>query len=289
MRRISLCGLCLCLSLLLVSPSFLVISSLPMLPTERKLLSVRAESSTGFITPDVGSYRETKKVDRYTVIETYTNGTKVHFGMHIYINDSSCTDVWANFTAWLPENTTSEASQSSTSFQPLTEGNLPTIRVDNLTFLQHASNSTCYTTYEHDDNYQVYYPLEWDYPYALQGTAYTHLHLAVDILNSWVNENISDAIFIGICFLSYQAINLMTDDLVDLMLHGGEAIKNKVFDEIVGYVSDDLGMPWIGVFYSMFAWAQEFIDFLSEFIQPLLRAYWVNQYVRETFGGDGWN
>jgi hypothetical protein len=47
MRKMSLCGLCLCLSLLAVSPSFLAISSLPTLPTEPKLLSVRTESSTG--------------------------------------------------------------------------------------------------------------------------------------------------------------------------------------------------------------------------------------------------
>jgi hypothetical protein len=116
-----------------------------------------------------------------------------------------------------------------------------------------------------------------------------HLHLPVSLLNSWVNGNISDAIFIGISFLTYKAINAMTDDLVSLMLEGGGAICKKVSDETATYVADEFDMPLIAVGYEIAAWAHELIEFLEQIFTDVQRAAWVNQIVREKFGGDGWN
>lgn len=282
----SLTVVCVLLSFIVISPSFLGISSLQTGPT---LLSVEEKSSTGWITPTLGSYRETKRVDRYTRIEKWTNGTKGHYASHIYLNDSECMAMWANFTAWFPENlTTQQTSHAQTaSVRPLVESNLDRYPKDNVTFIN-GRNSTCYTTYEHDDNYETYYPLQWDLPFALQGLTKTHTHLAKGILDGWISGNISDFITLTICYLCYEALNAMSGDLISLMLEPTEAIQSKLVDEIVKSSADYLKSPLNVVSYGFWELVDGFIKWLESVYEPVARVVWMNFVVKEWFGGDAW-
>lgn len=283
----SLTVVCVLLSLIVVSPSFLGISSLQTGP---RLLSVEEQSSTEWITPTIGSYRETKKVDSYKRIEKWTNGTKAHYASHVYLNDPQCMDMWANFTTWLPENlTTQQTSQSSAaSVQPLTEGNLQKYKMDGDIWFINGENSTCFTTYPHDDNYETYHPLEWNLPFALQGLTKTHTHLPKGILDDWVNGNISAAIFVGLCFLGYAAINRLSDGLLGLIVEGGEGIQSKILDTMAEELSKNIDSPLLVAINSLIGWGREVASVWSDISPYYDNVMWTENVVREQFGGDGW-
>jgi hypothetical protein len=279
----SLTMLCVLLSFIVVSPSFL---SIPLLQTGPTLLSVETRSSTEWVAPTLGGFRETKRVDRYVRIEKWTNGTKKHCASHIYLNVPECWEMWANYTGWLPENLTAQqTSQSQTaSLQPLTEGNLPKEPKDgNIVFI-YGRNSTCYTTYEHDDNYEMYYPLLWDTPFALQGLTKTHVHLAKSLLAGWISGNISEMIFLGVTLLTYEAINALSGDLIELITKGGDAIRDKILTSILDWLVVSIGCPEIAAFWGLWGWVEAFLECLK----PLEKAVWVASVVEELFGGDGW-
>lgn len=284
----SLTAVCVLLCFIVVSPSFLGISSLQTGP---RVLSVEVRSSTEWVTPTLGIFNETKQVYRYTRIEKWTNGTKMHYASYVYLDDSHCMGFWANYTAWLPQNfSAQQTSQSSTaSVQPLEEGNLPKkFRDGDIVFI-YGSNSTCYTTYEHDDNYETYHPLQWNAPFALQGIEKTHIHLAKGILDGWVGGNVSTALFMGACLLGYEAINYLSGDLLALISDPSQTVCEKLTLDMLRKYAEATGSTLLkAIAWHLELWGLAFLQWIWDSWGYWSQCVWIENVVREHFGGDGW-
>ncbi|MBS7632047.1 hypothetical protein KEJ15_00250 [Candidatus Bathyarchaeota archaeon] len=239
-------------------------------------------SSSGWLNAAMGNYSVAAMVDRYARLETWTNGTKGYFSMCARGQGLHGSDLWVNCTAWLPENKTilQTSNFSSMSVQPLSEGNLPKIYRDgNVTFI-YGRNSTCFTTYEHDDNYETYYPLQWNTHYELQGQTKIHQHLTTKLLNQWMWNNITTAYVMALavagyhCFHEYIAFKI---DPLDLPKSIAEEI-------VVAAVAYFWGVPAAIAAVVIILLAEIFM----QIIQYVQTVYWINFVVREWFGGDGW-
>lgn len=280
---------CLLLSFIVVSPNFFVMSQTSNVPT---LLKVKEQKSVEWVSPNIGVCREPKMVEKYVRTEEWTNGTKMCYASHIYLYDPECRDMWVNFTSWTPQNATTQQTSrfSSMSSQILSEGNLQKYKKDNIWFIS-GGNDSVWTTYEHDDNYESYYPLQWNYPFALNGTTKTHTHIPVGILNGWIIGNYSDLVFVTVCFFANQLLNLLTDDLIDMMLNGGEAIKDKIVTECADAIVATYAAPFISIIWGISLFAKDLWDWLYLVYGDLARMKWVNGVVRETYGPaqDGWS
>ena len=287
LREEFLTAACLLLLFIVVSPNFFVISQTGSIPT---LLRVEERQSVEWVSPNIGVCREPKMADKYVRIEEWTNGTKVCYASHIYLYDPECRDMWVNFTSWIPQNaTTQQASRlSSESSQLLSEGNLPKELTDGNWFI-YGSNSTCFTTYKHDDNYETYYPLQWNYPFALQGTTRTHTHIPAAILDSWYNGNFSDFLLLLICCAPYIIVNYLSGDLIEIIRTGGEAITDEVAGRAVKMISEAYKAPINVILYGFWVAASNLIEFIEAAYGYGSKCWWIDHVVREWFGRDGWS
>jgi hypothetical protein len=264
------------LSFLIVSPQFLMIPQTAQVLAQPTMVSVESHSSVRWLTGNMGSYNVTEQIENYTRIETWTNGTKACFSIHIYNNDFQYSDIGVSCTTWLPNNST----LSVTSLQPLSVGNLPKEILDgNITFI-YGSNATCYTTYEHDDNYETYYPSGWNYAFDLQGQTKTHVHLTQKLLDKWVNDEISTAAVAALCVLGFDYVeDKMGAGWIDL-----DWSKAVVEDALVVLAATLWDVPGANVATVLLILA----DIIWQIWQYVGKIWWINNVVRELYGGDGW-
>jgi hypothetical protein len=124
-------------------------------------------STTSVSTDKVTVANDTEEVTRTLSAEKWTNGTLLHFSTSIPELQETI-----NLTTWINTTVPEESTNLTTASTPSVSGSLPLphLIVDDLQFLGKGKNDTYYTSYEHDNNYEVYYPLQWNLPYALNGT-----------------------------------------------------------------------------------------------------------------------
>lgn len=269
-RRKVLSSTCILLSFIVVSPSFFGISSVKSGPV---LLRVQEENSRGWVTPTLGGHRESKLADRFVRIEVWTNGTKVHYASHIWLYEPECRDMWANFTSWIPQSTSQQANRSSSYFQPLSEGNLPTRQLDGDIWFIRGSNSTCSTSYEHDNNYEVYFPKQWDYPFDMEGLTKTHVHLTKSLVYSWWNGNLTTAQALVWSMLISFAVSGFLDALG--------------YEELIVLLADSIDAPFIVILYATYELADLFWQWL-QMLGYVMTSVWVYNELWEHYSGDGW-
>jgi hypothetical protein len=248
---------------LMLCPPLIPLTSLQGGPGGPQLLT----SSTSISTDTVTLINDTEELERTLTVETWTNGTLLHFSTRI----PNVQDMTLNYTTWvnIPEEGLSKSTTAST---PSVSGRLPTLLVDNLQFLGKASNGTWSTSYVHDNNYEVYYPLQWDLPYALAGLVDNHIHLWSSLLNSWIAGNLTHAFAI--------IAGLATGKLLETLLSVSE-------DEIVAEIAAWLDCPWVIALWA----AYEIYDIINQIAQILgyvSTAAWVYNTVMEHFSSDGW-
>lgn len=179
-------------------------------------------------------------------------------------------DLTINYTTWI--NTTVLEESTSPTTSSTGTGPLPTKRIDGLWFLGHASNSTCFTSYEHDDNYQVYFPGQWDLPYALDGIVDRHVHLWSSLLSSWIAGNLTHAFAV--------LAGLLTGKFLENLLSASE-------EDLIAAVAEFLDAPWLIALWV----AYDVYDIINQIAQMLgyaTTAVWVYNTIVEKYSGDGW-
>ncbi|MBS7632735.1 hypothetical protein KEJ15_03820 [Candidatus Bathyarchaeota archaeon] len=219
-----------------------------------------------------GSYR----FEEWEEVQVWTNGTRLHLARHYYYNHPDCLEAWINETTWLSMN-----SIETQIVSPLTiTGRLPEIwneSSDWMYFLAHASNGTHFTSYAHDNNYERYYPYDWDLNYNLKGAAYKHIHLGSSTINSWICGNLSTAAIVALDFFVGNVVDFCVEELVTM---GLEALGVSV--------AAVLESPLIVAISTLLA-IKDYIEFMAKEVGYISTAAWVHSVVKEHFGGDGWS
>jgi hypothetical protein len=225
-------------------------------------------SSTSTSTNRVTFMNDTENVTETSTIEEWTNGTLLHFSTRI----PEVQDLTINCTTWINTTLSGESAASTTASQRVVSGDLPTVWIDGLEFLECAKNDSCSTSYEHDNNYEMYFPRQWGLPYYLNGTVDRHVHLWSSLLSSWILGNLTNAAAI--------VAGLLTGKLLETLLSVSET-------DVFAAVADWLGCPeLVAVWYCKVAY--DYIDQIAKMYGYLTTAWWVYNTVVEKYSGDGW-
>jgi hypothetical protein len=204
-------------------------------------------------------------------VQVWTNGTRIHLARHYYYNQLGCLDAWVNGTTWLDTN----AAKAEAMTPPTVTGRLPEFwneSSDWMYFLGHANNGTHFTSYAHDNNYERYYPYEWDLIYNMLGAVCRHVHLSNSLVNSWIWGNITSAAVQVLAFYAGFCLEeLITMTLEQLGVAVGEVLSAPLFVAI-----------------SVLLTVADFIDMMAQVLGYVTTAMWVSDTVKEHFGGDGW-
>jgi len=213
-------------------------------------------------------------------VETFRDGTrKATISVNITSKDRTC-GVCITAEVMLPTKT-SEISEAVTPSVPSMSGVYPykncSASTDWLLFLLKGQNGTHLVSYNHDDNYDTYYPQWWYHRYSLPDANYpeprakqVHVHLAKDYIDNWINQVIDDATMHGIILslaaggteLSFALIALY----LGLQTFGAALVL--IIPMLLGGLADILA-----------AYLQ---------LQGLQKAKWIRDVVTEKFSGDGW-
>jgi hypothetical protein len=272
------------LSLLVVSPQLMVALLTVQTQTATPAL-ISVQNSTFLKT--LSGFNETVTLQQYVTLETWTNGTMLDISEHIlnstiglcincttWIDTSTSTDLTV---ASLPETAETQSYTTESNLYPLTAQGSGT---DNLLFLLKGSNSsTCWVSYDHDDNYDSrgYYPGQWDSDYSLNGAQLLHIHLPAWLVSGWINGNLT-AMFLAVVDLLIGHI----DNVVDLTDKAATAIGI-----LLGLPLTVMGDPEM----ELVGWLSAFDDIIQT-IEDVWTHYqqenWVKSVVEEGYSGDGW-
>jgi hypothetical protein len=214
--------------------------------------------------------------EEWKELQFWANGTLLHLARHYHYNQPDCLDGWINITSWLNfETLMSKTTTSPRRYGPLQEY-LSEIS-DWIWFLEHADNGTHFTSYTHPNNYERYYPYEWDLNYNLKGAAYTHMHIGSSTINSWIWGNLTAAAIVALDFIIERVVGFCVEDLVTMGL------------EALGvHVAAALEAPLLVAITTLIE-IVDFIDTMAKVLGYVTTAAWVNSVVKEHFGGDGWS
>lgn len=255
----SLPAIGLLLSLIIVTPNIMV-ASVKQIWAPR-LISVEMKNSVKTMTV----FNQTLMANEFIRTEEWTNGTKVYISEHFILNDPTCLDVWVNCTTWLSTTKASQVTNYSAKQQSFTtSGVYPNKKlVDGLLFLLKGNNGTHLVSYDHDDNYDTYYPQQWYTPFTLTGIQKSHIHLPTDYMTDWYNGVKDRETIIGSVFA----------------ILGGTL-------SIIGGVAAILHCPWVAV-PSILGGIASIIGAILELL-GFTESRWIRDVVTEKFSGDGW-
>ena len=261
-------GLLLCL--FVISPEYLMISSMVQMQSQPMMLSKRTEHTEKSVT----AFNELYMVYETLDTETWTNGTKVHICEHF--NETKQKEVWVNCTTWINSTKTSGTSKTMTyTAQPLASRSYPGKYIEDgfVWFLPKGNNGTCLVSYNHDDNYDAYpegtlsynnHPQEWYWEGEIQGQTKSHVHLGNQFIQDWINGVHDDTTTIGTV----------------LALAGGATTLT------LGILAAFFGIEVVGVPMIISGLVTIFGAILA--LLGFTKERWIRDVVRESFSGDGW-
>jgi hypothetical protein len=135
---------------------------------------------------------------------------------------------------------------------------------DNLLFLLSGNNGSAIVTYDHDDNYDTYYPTQWFARYTLTGLQKDHIHIAKDVMTDWYNGVIDRRTVVGIVLgLSGGVMAIITGILAAFV------------NPIAAFMTICAGIA------SIIGWILALLGFTEQ--------NWIRDVVTENYSGDGWS
>ena len=243
-----------------------------MLITTPQILSATANKVNSEATIDVRTTISTNTMEvlnktipymEKTRIETFGNGTsKAWISLnYTFERKSICISMEkVIYPKIIPETKVSVAKYSYIQ----TSGVWPSKRRwDNLTFLLPGNNGSAVVTYEHDDNYDTYYPAQWFARYTLTGVEKDHIHIPTDVMTDWYNRVVDRRTVVGIVFgLSGGVMAILTGILA--------AFVNPV----AAFMTICAGIA------SIIGWILALLGFTEQ--------NWIRDVITEKYSGDGW-
>lgn len=251
------------LSLVIVTPNIMIASVEYVVTQIQTPTLISTETKNSVKTMVV--FNQTLVANEFIRTEEWTNGTKVHISEHFILNDPTCHDVWVNCTTWFNTRKASQVTNYSTKQQAFTTSGVYPWKawIDGLLFLLKGNNGTHLVSYDHDDNYDTYYPQEWYRAFNLIGTQMSHIHLPTDYMTDWYNGVKDKETIIGSVFA----------------ILGGTL-------SIIGGVAAVLHCPWVAV--------PAILGGIASIVGAILvllgftESRWIRDVVTEKFNGDGW-
>jgi len=186
MKRSEMCVVGVLLCFLIASPQILAASSLKTFSS-----SVVCVSTRSFATAVEALNNMTFPAREYVTVKTFGNGTR-EATISVSITISQYCRVNVTMQAMLPTNSQETSTGTTASPEALMKryinGNLPNYHNSSSDYMKFLSggdyNDSMYVSYDHDDNYNVYYPHAWNKNYSLPDAEYpqplakqTHVHL----------------------------------------------------------------------------------------------------------------
>jgi hypothetical protein len=152
---------------------------------------------TNTLTKTVTIEGKTLQVGGTATVTDYHNGTK-QVQLSIDIEGPLSKNVQrmrVNLTKTVDDTPTSDDDNTKTETQTMSEpyeGPLRKQLIDGVLFVLAPGNYSIYVKYNHPDNYETYYPMEWNRHYDIQGVQMIHTHLSKIEVTDWINQQISD-------------------------------------------------------------------------------------------------
>jgi hypothetical protein len=152
---------------------------------------------TNTLTKTVTIEGKTLQVGGTATVTDYHNGTK-QVQLSIDIEGPLSKNVQrmrVNLTKTVDDTPTSDDDNAKTETQTMSEpyeGPLRKQLIDGVLFVLAPGNYSIYVKYNHPDNYETYYPMEWNRHYDIQGVQMIHTHLSKIEVTDWINQQISD-------------------------------------------------------------------------------------------------
>ncbi|MDI6826843.1 MAG: hypothetical protein QMD36_06740 [Candidatus Aenigmarchaeota archaeon] len=168
-------------------------------------------------------------------------------------------------TTMVPATTESKASTQSSDYPVGANSVYPgKYWWDDLLFLPKGNNGTHFVTYDHDDNYDTYYPQQWYLSFSLLGAVWEHIHIPTDVMNDWINGVRDRETVLGIIFGLVGGFLAFFGGLLAACLGNLAAVLLTM----IGGIS-----AIIGAFLQLLGFTE---------------SKWIRDVVTEQYSGDGW-
>jgi hypothetical protein len=261
MKKPLLCCVGVLLCFLIASPQMLAATSMKIVSSD--VISIETSCSA----TAVKAFNMTFPANEYVTVETLGNGTRE---VKISVNVTVCRYCYVDVTMRTTIPTSSQQT-ATPCFTPKKyyPGKLPdqnlSSSTDYLKFLSGGDyNGTDHVSYDHDDNYNVYYPRQWQLNYSLPDATYpepraqqTHVHLPNWLMTDWYNGVVDTSTVVGIIFAAAGGV---------MSVIGGILGLNIV--AVIAGISAIIG--------ALLAW------------EGYTQQNWIRDVVTESNDGDGW-
>lgn len=222
---------------------------------------------TNTLTKTVTIEGKTLQVNGMAIVADYHNGTKqVQLSIDIQGQLSKNVQrIRVNLTKTVSDTFTSNNAKTQTQItsEPY-EGPLKKQLIDGVLFVLAPGNYSIYVKYNHPDNYETYYPMEWNRHYDIQGVQMIDTHLSKIEVTDWINQQISDEQLWN---------NIIT----------GTAVMAGLFGAFAAFFENPiLGiMAIISAIASLFSWLLQVLGITN-------KSQWIIDTVQAE-QGDGWS